>query len=164
MAFVLTSTAFKEGEAIPTQFTCDGTNISPPLSWSGVPDGTQSLALLVNDPDAPSGTFTHWVLFDLTADSEGLPENRPNDQVLENGARQGTNDFGSIGYGGPCPPTGHGSHRYFFRLYALDAELTLNKSATGEDFLAAVKDHIIAETHLMGNYERQQAKTSEARS
>src|SRR5215210_4881542 len=116
MAIIVTSTAFKEGDEIPTQFTCDGANISPPLTWTGVPQEARSLALLTNDPDAPNGTFTHWVLFNLPRDIDGLPDDVPADENLDNGARQCTNSFKNIGYGGPCPPEGHGSHRYFFRV------------------------------------------------
>lgn len=158
MPIKITSNAFREGEDIPIQFTCDGANISPPLSWSDVPIEAQSLALLMNDPDAPKGTFTHWVLFNLPRDADGLSEDVPAEEALANSARQCTNSFGNIGYGGPCPPPGHGSHRYFFRLYALDAELSLNKGSTGDDLLNAIKGHIIDEGELMGRYERQQAK------
>jgi Raf kinase inhibitor-like YbhB/YbcL family protein len=160
MVIEITSTAFKEGDDIPTQYTCDGANISPPLTWSGVPRDAQTLALLMNDPDAPSGTFTHWVLYNLPRDVDGLPDSISNDETLANGARQATNSFGNIGYGGPCPPPGHGSHRYFFRIYALDNELSLNKGATGDDLLNAIEGHIIDEGQLMGRYERQQAKAT----
>jgi Raf kinase inhibitor-like YbhB/YbcL family protein len=158
MPIQITSTAFKEGQDIPTQYTCDGANISPPLSWSGVSQEAESLALLMNDPDAPSGTFTHWVLYNLRRDTDGLSESVDNDETFGKSGRQGTNSFGKIGYGGPCPPPGHGSHRYFFRIYALDSELSLNREATGDDLLNAIEGHIIDEGQLMGRYERQQAK------
>ncbi|HYJ91906.1 MAG TPA: YbhB/YbcL family Raf kinase inhibitor-like protein [Pyrinomonadaceae bacterium] len=160
MAIEITSTAFKEGDDIPTQFTCDGQNISPPLTWSGVPQETQTLALLMNDPDAPNGTFTHWVMYNVPRDLDSLPDSVANNETLDNGARQAKNSFGNIGYGGPCPPPGHGSHRYFFHVYALDTELSLNSGATADDFLNAIDGHIIAEGQLMGRYERQQAKAT----
>ena len=162
MSIKITSTAFKEGDDIPVQFTCDGANISPPLSWGDVPLETQSLALLMNDPDAPNGTFTHWVLYNLPRDADGIPENVPADETFADTARQCTNSFGNIGYGGPCPPAGHGSHRYFFRLYALDTEISLNKDSTGDDLLNAIEGHIIDEGELMGRYERQQARAGQA--
>jgi Raf kinase inhibitor-like YbhB/YbcL family protein len=158
MPISVTSTAFKEGNTIPDQYTCDGANISPPLTWSGVPQQARSLALLMNDPDAPNGTFTHWVLCDLPRDTDGLPENVSTDETLANGARQCTNSFEKIGYGGPCPPPGHGSHRYFFRVFALDTELSLNKGSTADDLLNAIDGHVIDEGQLMGRYERQRAK------
>lgn len=152
MTFTLESTAFTEGGQIPTRFTCDGANASPPLRWEGAPDGTQSFALIVDDPDAPRGTFTHWVLFDLPASQSSLPEGfRPGDA-----GTSGTNSFGQVGYGGPCPPRGHGPHRYFFTLYALDRPmLGLARGASRDAVAQAIAGHTLAQAHLMGRYERQ---------
>ncbi|MCJ7778555.1 MAG: YbhB/YbcL family Raf kinase inhibitor-like protein, partial [Sedimentisphaerales bacterium] len=121
MKIKVTSSAFAEGGLIPAKYTCDGSDISPPLQWEAVPEGTKSIALISDDPDAPMGTWVHWVLFNLPAESKGLEENIPQDKTLPNGARQGLTDFGRIGYGGPCPPSG--THRYFFKIYALDTKL-----------------------------------------
>jgi Raf kinase inhibitor-like YbhB/YbcL family protein len=150
----LTSTAFTEGGTIPTQYTGDGKDVSPPLRWSGAPAGTRSFALICDDPDAPRKTWVHWVLFNLPADMNELPEAVPAERTLARGARQGTNDFGKIGYGGPAPPRGHGAHRYFFKLYALDTTLDLQPGATKADVEAAMKGHVLAEGQLMGKYER----------
>ena len=153
MAITIASTAFAEGGIIPQQYTCDGSDISPPLSWSGVPEGTKSLALISDDPDAPAGTWVHWVLFNIPPETNELPENVPPDQTLAGGARHGVNDFGRLGYGGPCPPSG--THRYYFKLYALDAMLDLSGRVTKADLLSAVAGHILAEGQLMGKYRRQ---------
>src|SRR6266576_1502901 len=123
MAFALSSTAFKDGAAIPVKHTCDGADVSPPLAWSGAPQGTRSFAIIADDPDAPAGTWVHWVLYNLPAEGLGLIENTPQTETLTGGGVQGKNDFGKIGYGGPCPPSG--THRYFFKFYALDSELPL---------------------------------------
>lgn len=149
----LNSTAFEEGGMIPAQYTCDGQNISPPLAWSGVPEGTKTLALICDDPDAPRGTWVHWVAFQIPAAEKGLPENIPARETLDNGARQGKNDFKNTGYGGPCPP--NGTHRYFFKLYALDAALDLPPGATKDQLLKATEGHVLAEGQLMGRYTRQ---------
>lgn len=148
----LKSTAFEAGGMIPKQFTCDGPNISPPLSWTTVPHGTKSLALICDDPDAPMGMWVHWVLFNLPAETRELPENLPPQKNLPNGARQGINDFRKIGYGGPCPPAGE--HRYYFKLYALDALLELEAGANKADLLHAMEGHILAESRLMARYRR----------
>lgn len=148
----LKSTAFEAGGMIPKQFTCEGANISPPLSWATVPDRTKSLALICDDPDAPMGMWVHWVLFNLPAETRELAENLPPQKNLPNGARQGTNDFRKIGYGGPCPPGGE--HRYYFKLYALDALLELKAGANKADLLHAMEGHILAESRLMGRYRR----------
>src|SRR5207253_1750197 len=124
----LTSAAFKEGEAIPRQYTCDGVNVSPPIEWSGVPKTAKIISIIADDPDAPSGTFVHWVLYNLPAENIGLVENLPATESLKAGGFQGENDFKKIGYGGPCPPSG--THRYFFKIYALDTELLLKAGAT----------------------------------
>ncbi len=148
------STAFHEGDAIPVQYTCDGENISPPLRWGRLPKGSQSLALICEDPDAPSGVFVHWIIFNLPPIVSDLPEALPPTETLvETGATQGLNDFNEIGYGGPCPPPGN-PHRYFFRLFALDAKLDLKPGATKSEFANAVEGHLIAMGHLMGTYQR----------
>ena len=143
--FKITSTAFQEGKAIPKRFTCDGENVSPPLAWTGAPAGTKAFALILDDPDAPSGLFTHWIVFNLPASTHSLPEGvKP--------ANQGTNDFGKPGYGGPCPP--QGTHRYFFHLYALRDELSGLQSPDRKQIDAALKGHVIGEARLMGTYQR----------
>jgi hypothetical protein len=152
MEIKMTSPAFEEGSMIPRKYTCDGPNISPPLAWSSVPEGTKSLALICDDPDAPMGTWVHWVLFNLPPDTKELHENIPLRRELENGAKQGMNDFRKIGYGGPCPPGG--THRYFFKIYALDMVLNLEAGATKSQLLTAVKGRILAEGQLMGRYKR----------
>ena len=152
MALVITSSAFSEGQTIPTRYTCDGPDVSPDLAWSGVPEEAASLALICDDPDAPMGTWVHWVLFNVPADADGLPAEIPPDATLENGACHGTNDFGKLGYGGPCPPGG--THRYFFKLYALDTELKIDSGITKAQLLEATEGHILAEGQLMGTYSR----------
>lgn len=149
----LSSTALQAGENIPSKYTCDGEDISPPLSWGEPPSGTESFALTMDDPDAPGGTFTHWVVFNLPADTRELEEGMPPEGELENGALQGKNDFGAIGYRGPCPPLG-AAHRYVFTLYALDKRLDLAAGASKEQVLDAVKGHILASGLLVGMYGR----------
>jgi Raf kinase inhibitor-like YbhB/YbcL family protein len=153
MSIQLTSLAFAEGQPIPAKYTGDGPDISPPLRWSGVPPGTKSLALICDDPDAPVGTWVHWVLYGLPATTNELPEKVPTTDTLPNGARQGLNDFGRVGYGGPAPPPGK-PHRYFFKLYALDTQLDLKPRATKQDLLRAMEGHILAQGQLMGTYQR----------
>ncbi|MEW5702942.1 MAG: YbhB/YbcL family Raf kinase inhibitor-like protein [Candidatus Zixiibacteriota bacterium] len=152
MLLTITSTAFTEGGMIPAKYTCDGADISPPLSWNGVPKEAKSLALICDDPDAPAGTWVHWVIFNVPPDSAGLPEKVPPDSTLPNGTWQGTNDFRKVGYGGPCPPGG--THRYYFKLYALDTALNLTGRVTKADLLGAMDKHILAEAQLMGKYRR----------
>jgi len=152
MPMTITSSAFDHEGTILRRFTCDGEDLSPPLSWQGVPGGTRSLALIVDDPDAPRKTWVHWVIYNLPADSSGVPENVPAEKKLADGSRQGTNDFGRIGYGGPCPPGG--THRYYFKLYALDADLDLPPGITKEELLQRMAGHILAEAQLMGRYSR----------
>ncbi|HTY10434.1 MAG TPA: YbhB/YbcL family Raf kinase inhibitor-like protein [Bacteroidota bacterium] len=152
MNMKVSSTAFNEGETIPKKFTCDGDNISPPLEWSGIPGGTKSIALIADDPDAPRGTWVHWVLFNLPADTKGLSENVPRHSTLKNGARQGMNDSRQLGYDGPCPPGG--THRYFFKVYALDANVPLETGATKAQLQKAMEHHILGEGQLMGTYKR----------
>lgn len=148
----VTSTAFQDGGMISAKYTCDGTNVSPPLEWSDAPQTTKSLALICDDPDAPAKTWVHWVVFDLPAGRTSLPENVPPQDTVAGGGKQGTNDFKKIGYGGPCPPGG--THRYFFKIYALDTELNLDSKTTKEQLLRAMKDHILAQGELMGRYKR----------
>ena len=152
MAITITSSAFTEGALIPKKHTCDAEDISPDLKWSGVPREAKSLALICDDPDAPVGTWVHWVLFNIPAEAGALAAGTPPDAVLDSGARQGKNDFRKLGYGGPCPPGG--THRYFFKLYALDTVLSLESGSTKAQLVAAMKGHILAEGQLMGKYKR----------
>jgi Raf kinase inhibitor-like YbhB/YbcL family protein len=152
----LTSDAFTQGGAIPSRYTCDGTDASPPLKWAGAPNGTKSLGLIVDDPDAPDPAkpqrvYVHWVVYNLSGGSGSLPENATN-SGLPPGAAQGKNDFGKMKYGGPCPPIGR--HRYFFKLYALDTELRFVSPPTKADLAKAMKGHILAEAELMGTYQK----------
>jgi len=153
MSFSMSSTGFSNGADIPRKFTCDGQDISPELSWTDHPPGTQSLALIVDDPDAPVGTWTHWVLFDLSPATRSLDENVPKADELTGGGRQGRNDFRKIGYGGPCPPPGR-PHRYFFKLYALDTRLNLKPGVTKQDVERAMHGHSLAQAELIGKYHR----------
>ena len=153
MTFELTSSAFGPEETIPDHYTCEGADVSPPLSWSDAPEGIQSFALICEDPDAPGGTFTHWLLYNIPAARESLPEGVENDPTLGWGAAQGRNDFGNVGYGGPCPPMGS-THRYFFRLYALDVDLDLPPGASRHQLLSEIEEHAVARTGLMGRYGR----------
>ncbi len=147
MAITVTSTAFTEGGKIPRIYTCDDRNVSPPLAWTGVPTDTTSLALVMDDPDAPSGTWVHWVLFNLPGTLSGL------DQGKNGGGTEGTNDFRKLGYGGPCPPRGS-NHRYYIKLYALDTQLELKTGASKAQVESAMKGHILAQGQLMGRYGR----------
>jgi hypothetical protein len=149
---VITCPAFPPGEMIPAVYTCDGQDLSPPLQWAEAPPGTRSLALISDDPDAPVGTWVHWVVWNIPATVNSLEENQPKKESLPGGARQGTNDFRRIGYGGPCPPSG--THRYTFRLYALDTTLDLPASTTRAQLEKAMKRHVLAEAELMGKYRR----------
>jgi hypothetical protein len=149
----LTSAAFQEGGSIPKKYTCDDANASPPLAWDVVPPNAKTIALIADDPDAPRGTWVHWVLFNLPASARELRENVPTQDKISGGGAQGTNDFKRVGYGGPCPPPG-GPHRYFFKLYALDTELPPDSSTTKDKLLTAMQGHIVAQGQLMGKYER----------
>jgi Raf kinase inhibitor-like YbhB/YbcL family protein len=153
MAFEIRSTAFPAGDTIPKKYTCDGPDISPPLNWTEPPAGTKSLALIVDDPDAPVGTWVHWVLYNLPTSTRELAEGAHTSETLASGARQGTNDFRKIGYGGPCPPQGL-AHRYFFKLSALDTELNLAPGATKKQLEAAIAGHILTQAELIGRYGR----------
>jgi Raf kinase inhibitor-like YbhB/YbcL family protein len=152
MTITITSIAFTDGGMIPRDYTCDGKDISPPLAWSGVPESAKSLAIICDDPDAPVGTWVHWVLFNIPPTTSELLQGIPPDKTIENGARHGMNDFRKYGYGGPCPPGG--THRYYFKIYALDAELAQEPGITKAELLKAMKGHILAEGQLMGRYKR----------
>ncbi len=152
MALALESKAFRPGGDIPRKFTCEGEDLSPALFWSEPPPGTQSLALIADDPDAPAGTWVHWVLYDLDPQVRELPEGVPKTEQAA-GGRQGLNDFRKLGYGGPCPPPGK-PHRYFFKLYALDGKLSVRNRATKQDVEKAMQGHILAQAELMGRYKR----------
>lgn len=154
MALELKSSAFGSDQMISRKYTCEGQDVSPALSWEGAPAGTKSFALICDDPDAPMGTWVHWVLYDLPADTKSLAEGVAKSEKLPNGAKQGKTDFGSVGYGGPCPPKGHGIHHYSFKLYALDVMLDLPSGSTKAKLLQAMKGHILAEGELIGLYKR----------
>jgi Raf kinase inhibitor-like YbhB/YbcL family protein len=148
----LQSPAFQQGELIPVKYTCDGMDVSPPLTWTDTPRGTRSLALIADDPDAPRGTWVHWVAWNIPADARALPEGLPKQDSIQSGMKQGTTDFKKVGYGGPCPPSG--THRYFFKLYALDVTLDLPASTTKAALEKAMNGHILQQAELMGKYER----------
>jgi Raf kinase inhibitor-like YbhB/YbcL family protein len=148
----LSSSAFKDGQPIPVDYTCDGKNISPPLAWTGAPANTQSVLLIVDDPDAPSGVWTHWIVFDLPSDASDLAEDFAKAPAAST-TKQGTNDFKKPGYGGPCPPAGK-AHRYFFKIFALDTTLNLPAGASRKDVDAAMTKHVLAAGQLMGTYQR----------
>jgi Raf kinase inhibitor-like YbhB/YbcL family protein len=152
MTIVVTSDAFKEGGMIPAEYTCDGKNISPPIKWQQVPKDAKSFALISDDPDAPIGIWVHWVMWNIPSDVNSLAQAIPTVKELQNGTKQGINDFQQHGYGGPCPPGG--THRYYFKVYALDTMLDLPDRATKKDLVAEMKNHIIAEGSLMGKYQR----------
>lgn len=149
----ISSPAFRDGDRIPVNQTADGTNLSPELRWTGAPQNTRSFALICEDPDAPRGTWTHWVLFNIPADKTTYAEGVTAEKELPDGARQGKNDFGKVGYGGPDPPQGK-PHRYYFKLYALDTKLDLPAGASKDQVRDAMKGHILAEGQLMGQYGR----------
>jgi len=153
MSVTLRSPAFEEGGNIPSQFTCDGEDRSPELSWSGAPENTASYVLICDDPDAPGGDWVHWVIFDLPPQSSGLAEGVPSSERLDAGGTHGKNSWGRLGYGGPCPPSG--THRYFFKLYALDSPLDLEAGQGKEQLLQAIEGHVLAQGELMGTYGRQ---------
>jgi Raf kinase inhibitor-like YbhB/YbcL family protein len=152
MAISVSSSAFQEGGTIPAKYTCDGNDVSPPLKWTGAPEGTKSIALICDDPDAPMGTWVHWVMWNIPPSVHELAENVPPKPDLPDGPRQGISDFRHPGYGGPCPPSG--VHRYYFRIYALDTVLDSPTSTKKADLLKAMKGHILAEGQLMGKYSR----------
>ncbi len=150
MDIQVSSKSFLNNQTIPSRYTCDGENISPPLVWSEVPDKTRSIAIICDDPDAPSGDWVHWLIYNIDPNINELPENIPLKRIIDGNTRQGINDFGKTGYGGPCPPSGN--HRYFFRLFALDTVLDLKENAKKKDLLNAMKNHVVAEGELIGLY------------
>ena len=150
MTLTITSTAFAAGQSIPVTYSCKGKGISPALAWSGAPSGTKSFALIMDDPDAPTGTFVHWVIYNIPSSSNGLPESVPTGAKLTDGALQGNNGAGRTGYTGPCPPSG--THRYFFKLYALDAMLALSAGAGKDQLLQSMQGHILAQGELVGTF------------
>lgn len=154
MTFAISSSSFPNGGEIPKKFTCDGADVSPTLSWANPPRGTQSYALIADDPDAPVGTWTHWVVFDLPPQTASLSEGVAKVDEVPGGGRQGRNDFRKIGYGGPCPPPGK-RHRYFFKLYALDKMLNLKPGSSKQEVEQAIQGHIVGKAELMGTYQRQ---------
>ena len=156
MEIKVTSPAFKEGEFIPKKFTCDGENLSPAIDWSEIPSSAKCLALICDDPDAPRGTWVHWVIFNIPVGTKGLPENFPHKSTLPDGSRQGINDSHEIGFDGPCPPGG--VHRYFFKVYALDKPVNLESGATKAQLLRAMEGHVVGEGALMGRYKRQEKR------
>jgi Raf kinase inhibitor-like YbhB/YbcL family protein len=149
----VSSSAFEQSQPIPVKHTCQGDDVSPPLKWDGAPANTKSFALICDDPDAPGGTWVHWVIYNLPPGASSLAENTAKSETLPNGAAQGRNSFQNIGYGGPCPPGGK-AHRYFFKVYALDTVLALEGHPDKEKLLAAMKGHILAQGQLMGTYQR----------
>jgi Raf kinase inhibitor-like YbhB/YbcL family protein len=148
----LKSASFENGGMIPARYTCDGKNVSPALEWHSVPASTKSIAIIADDPDAPMGTWVHWVYYNIPPETTSLPENVPLQDHPYSGGIQGTNDFGKTGYGGPCPPGG--THRYYFKIYALDAMLDLGPGATKKQILKAMEGHILDQARLMGKYKR----------
>ncbi|MFH1614202.1 MAG: YbhB/YbcL family Raf kinase inhibitor-like protein [Planctomycetota bacterium] len=152
MEIEVTSSAFEPNAMIPSKYTCDGLNISPPLKWEGVPQAAQSIALISDDPDAPAGTWVHWVMWNIPAATAELPENVRPDKKIADGSVQGITDFQRHGYGGPCPPSG--THRYYFKVYALDIKLDIPSSSTKKDLLKAMQGHILAEGQIVGKYKR----------
>jgi Raf kinase inhibitor-like YbhB/YbcL family protein len=152
-SFTISSPAFRHGAAIPRKYTCDRANVSPPLRWQGVPAGTRSFAVVAEDPDVPVGSAAFWILYDLPGVSRGVRQAVPPNETLPGGARQGVNDLGRVGYGAPCPPPGR-VHHYYFRVYALDAPVSLAAGATKKDTFRAIRRHILRVAELMGTYER----------
>jgi Raf kinase inhibitor-like YbhB/YbcL family protein len=153
MILSISSTVFQEGDRIPSKYTCQGQDVSPPLMWGESVEGTQSFVLIMDDPDAPGGIFTHWVLFNIPSDCRDLPEGIPTQEELTSGGLQGKNDFRRIGYGGPCPPPGR-AHRYRFTLYALDQPVDLKAGVSKKQVLDAMQGHILAQGQLTGIYQR----------
>lgn len=152
-SITVTSTAFAEGDHIPQQYTCQGDDISPPLAWTDLPEQTASLALIMDDPDAPNGIWVHWVLYNIPADAQSLPEAITTESGLPDGTLNGKNSWKRTGYGGPCPPSG--THRYVFSLYALDSDLELEEGIDKNGLLKAMDGHVLAEGRLAGVYQKQ---------
>ncbi len=156
MTISVTSSAFEAGKPIPKKYTGEGEDLSPPLAWSNIPKGTKEIALICDDPDAPGGTWVHWVLYKIPAGTTSLPEGLPPEKTLDTpaGAVQGINSFGKVGYGGPMPPKGHGTHHYHFKVCALDKPVTLPPGRDKKALLAEIRDHMLAQGELMGTYQR----------
>jgi Raf kinase inhibitor-like YbhB/YbcL family protein len=152
-AFKLTSSAFAAGVEIPEKYSCQGEDVSPALTWSGAPQKTAAWAIIMDDPDAPAGTWVHWVMWNLPASARSVPEGVPRREQSDEGAAQGRNSFGKIGYNGPCPPSGQ-THRYLFRLFALDQKLDLAAGASRSQLDAAMKGHVLAQAEYMGKFHR----------
>ncbi len=152
MAIKITSPVFKEGEPIPVRYSCNDVNVSPPLEWEDLPEDTESIALILDDPDAPGGTFNHWIIFDLPANTKSLPEHVMGRELMDDGSKHGFNDFGLVGYGGPCPPKG--THRYFFKIYALDSKMDLPPLVRKDELLSAMEGHVLDQGELMGVFTR----------
>ncbi len=152
MSLTISSAAFASGQSIPSKYSCVGREVSPPLTWSGAPANTKSFALIVDDPDAPGGTWVHWVMYNIPAATNSLPEAVQAGGQLSDGSLQGKNSYGNLGYNGPCPPSG--THRYFFKLYALDAMLSLSSGASKQQLLSAMQGHILAQGELMGTFSK----------
>lgn len=153
VSFAIQTNAFAAGGLIPKKYTCDGSDVSPELTWSGAPAGTQAFALIVDDPDAPGGTWTHWIAWDIPASATNLPESLPKSEILHSNMRQGRNDFKRIGYNGPCPPPGK-PHRYFFKLYALGAKLDVKAGASRSELESAMKGKVLGQAEVTGKYGR----------
>ncbi len=153
MSFQISTSSFPADGSIPRKYTCDGQDVSPALTWSGAPPNTKSFALIADDPDAPVGIWTHWLIWNLPAVTHQIAEGTAKDAQLPDGARQGQNDFRKVGYNGPCPPPGK-PHRYFFKLFALDTSLEVKPGADREELEAAMKSHVLAQTQVMGRYGR----------
>ncbi|HTX60900.1 MAG TPA: YbhB/YbcL family Raf kinase inhibitor-like protein [Methanobacterium sp.] len=152
MTIKITSPVFNEGEPIPARYSCNNVNVSPPLEFKDIPENTVSIAVILEDPDAPGGLFTHWIIFNLPADTNGLSEHIMPRELMDDGSKHGMNSFGLVGYGGPCPPSG--THRYFFRVYALDVKLDLPPLVEREELLRAFEGHILDQGELMGVFTR----------
>lgn len=152
MTIKITSPAFKEGEPIPIRYSCNDVNVSPPLDFENIPEATESIALIMEDPDAPNGLFTHWIIFNLPAEMRGLPEFVMGRELMDDGSKHGLNSFGLVGYNGPCPPGG--THRYFFKIYALDEKLDLPPLIRRDEILEAIEGHILDQGELMGVFTR----------
>ncbi|MGA2254044.1 MAG: YbhB/YbcL family Raf kinase inhibitor-like protein [Thermoguttaceae bacterium] len=158
MTISVTSTAFEAGRSIPKKYTGEGEDVSPPLAWSNVPKDTKEIALICDDPDAPAGTWVHWVLYKIPAETTGLPAGLPREKALKTpaGAQQGTNSFSkdNLGYRGPMPPPGHGTHHYHFKIYALDKPVSAPPGVDKKTLLAEIHDHVVAQGELVGTYQR----------
>jgi len=153
MALKIESTAFKHNDYIPPLYTCQGENMSPPLTWDDMPEGTKSIALICDDPDAPVGTFVHWVVYNIPVNATGVEVNVPQIEILPDGSKQGLTDFGSVGYGGPCPPPGK-PHRYFFTIFALDINDELPAKLTKSQLESRIEGHVLSKAELIGLYKR----------